>query len=137
MFEPTICYDSALRYHPQVTINAGLGGNTAYEGIVCLTNGLVELLARSSTPSLSELTAVFQQFEDTHRQRADTVTWLSGLITRYESQDKWYLKFVSRWVSPWLSDALKTDTYVSFFGKAPYFNWLPKPKPGVVVDARL
>ncbi|KAF4546159.1 FAD binding domain containing protein [Lasiodiplodia theobromae] len=121
----------------KVTINAGLGGNTAYEGIVCFTNGLVELLARSPTPSLSELTAVFQEFEETHRQRADTVTWLSGLITRYESQDTWYLKLVSRWLSPWLSDALKTDAYVSFFGKAPHFNWLPKPKPGVVVDARL
>ncbi|OMP89350.1 Zeaxanthin epoxidase, chloroplastic [Diplodia seriata] len=111
----------------KVSINAGLGANTGYEGIVNLTNGLVELLARSPTPSLSELTAVLQHFDETHRQRADTITWLCGLITRYEAQDTWYLKLAARWLSPYISDARKTDLYVSFFDKAPYFNWLPKP----------
>lgn len=121
----------------QATINAGLGGNTAYEGIACLTNGLVDLLARSPQPSLDELTAVFREYEETHRQRAEFIVKLSGTITRYEAQDTWLLKMASRWLSPWVSDARKADAYASYFGKAPFLNYLPDPDALADAQAKL
>ncbi|EKG18706.1 Monooxygenase FAD-binding protein [Macrophomina phaseolina MS6] len=121
----------------KATINAGLGGNTAYEGIACLTNGLVDLLARSPQPSLDELTAVFREYEETHRQRAEFIVKLSGTITRYEAQDTWLLKMASRWLSPWVSDARKADAYASYFGKAPFLNYLPDPDALADAQAKL
>lgn len=123
----------------QATVNPGLGGNTAYEGIARFTNGLMDLLRQSPQPTSEQLTEVFRTYEEAHRPRAELVVKLSGMITRYEAQDTWYLKTASRWLIPWVSDVRKADTYVSFSRNGPCLAYLPDPdvREGDAVEAKL
>ncbi|OQD69018.1 hypothetical protein PENPOL_c002G03084 [Penicillium polonicum] len=109
------------------TVNPGLGGNLAYEGIARLTNGLVPLLKENPMPSPEQLTEVFNQYITGQKPRAETVVDLSGQITRYEAQDTWILKFAARHIVPWLSDKLKAKLYASFSRGGPYLEYLPLP----------
>lgn len=111
----------------QATINPGLGGNLAYEGIARLTNGLVPLLKDNPMPSLQRLTEVFNQYIAGQEPRAKTVVDLSGQITRYEAQDTWVLKFAARHIVPWVSDRIKAKLYASFSRGGPYLEYLPLP----------
>ncbi|KAF4309032.1 putative FAD binding domain protein [Botryosphaeria dothidea] len=123
----------------KATVNPGLGGNTAYEGIARFTNGLMDLLRQSPQPTSEQLTEVFRTYEEAHRPRAELVVKLSGMITRYEAQDTWYLKTASRWLIPWVSDVRKADTYVSFSRNGPCLAYLPDPdvREGDAVEAKL
>ncbi|KAJ5971292.1 uncharacterized protein N7479_001210 [Penicillium vulpinum] len=112
----------------KATVNPGLGGNLAYEGIARLTNGLVPLLRRNPMPSLEELTEVFDQYVAGQKPRAETVVDVSGQITRYEAQDSWVLKFAARHVVPWVSDRLKAKLYASFSRAGPSLEYLAPPK---------
>ncbi|KAJ5934271.1 hypothetical protein N7466_003818 [Penicillium verhagenii] len=85
----------------KATINPGLGGNLAYEGIARLTNGLVPLLKESPIPSAEQLTEVFNQYIAGQMPRAKTVVDISGQITRYEAEDSWILKFAAQNIVPW------------------------------------
>ncbi|KAI2709294.1 hypothetical protein CBS147332_6353 [Penicillium roqueforti] len=111
----------------KATINPGLGGNLAYEGIARLTNGLVPLLKDNPMPSLQRLTEVFNQYIAGQEPRAKTVVDLSGQITRYEAQDTWVLKFAARHIVPWVSDRIKAKLYASFSRGGPYLEYLPLP----------
>ncbi|KAJ5476081.1 hypothetical protein N7475_001810 [Penicillium sp. IBT 31633x] len=111
----------------KVTINPGLGGNLAYEGIARLTNGLVPLLKETPLPSLEELNGVFDQYIAGQMPRAKTVLDVSGQITRYEAQDSWVLKFAARHIVPWVSDGLKAKLYASFSKGGPFLEYLPLP----------
>ncbi|KAJ5545269.1 hypothetical protein N7535_006348 [Penicillium sp. DV-2018c] len=112
----------------KATINPGLGGNLAYEGIARLTNGLVPLLKESAVPSLEQLTGVFDRYFAGQKPRSDTVVDISGQITRYEAQDSWVLKFAARHVVPWVSDKLKAKLYASFSRGGPHLEYLPLPE---------
>ncbi|KGO78275.1 Monooxygenase, FAD-binding [Penicillium italicum] len=109
------------------TVNPGLGGNLAYEGIARLTNGLVPLLKQNPMPSLEQLTEVFNQYTTGQKARAETVVDLSGQITRYEAQETRALKFAARYVVPWVSDRLKAKLYASFSRAGPFLEYLPLP----------
>ncbi|KAH7039489.1 hypothetical protein B0J12DRAFT_221975 [Macrophomina phaseolina] len=121
----------------KATVNPGLGANTAYEGIVRLTNLLHALLASSPAPSTSQLSDIFNTYEQQHRSRAETVTTLSGVVTRYEAQDTWYLKMASRWVSPYIPDGRKADLYAAFSRAAPWLDFLPDPDATAAATAGL
>lgn len=121
----------------KATVNPGLGANTAYEGIVRLTNLLHALLATTPSPTTTDLAAAFAAYERQHRSRAQTVTTLSGVVTRYEAQDTWYLKMTSRWVSPYIADARKADLYAAFSRAAPWLDFLPDPDAVVGVDEKM
>ena len=80
-----------------------------------LTNGLRTLLSLAPQPSVAQLKELFEAtYEANHRGRAETVVSLSGVVTRYEAQDTWYLKMASRWVSPYIPDGRKADLYAAF-----------------------
>ncbi|KAJ5359754.1 uncharacterized protein N7496_012167 [Penicillium cataractarum] len=111
----------------KATVNPGLGGNTAYEGIARFTNGLVPLLKENPIPSLEQLSKVFNQYITGQAPRAKTVVGLSGSITRYEAQDNWVLKFAARHIVPWVSDNLKARLYASFSSSGPWLKYLPLP----------
>ncbi|KAB2577963.1 putative fad binding domain protein [Lasiodiplodia theobromae] len=112
----------------KATVNPGLGANTAYEGIVRLTNGLRTLLSLAPQPSVAQLKELFEAtYEANHRGRAETVVSLSGVVTRYEAQDTWYLKMASRWVSPYIPDGRKADLYAAFSRAGPWLDFLPDP----------
>ncbi|KAJ5779108.1 hypothetical protein N7457_006828 [Penicillium paradoxum] len=111
----------------KATINPGLGGNLAYEGIARFTNRLVPLLKETPMPSLEQLTGVFDQYIAGQMPRAKTVVDISGQITRYEAQDTWILKFAARHIIPWVSDKLKANLYASFSKGGPWLEYLPLP----------
>lgn len=99
----------------------------------------MDLLRQSPQPTSEQLTEVFRTYEEAHRPRAELVVKLSGMITRYEAQDTWYLKTASRWLIPWVSDVRKADTYVSFSRNGPCLAYLPDPdvREGDAVEAKL
>ncbi|KAJ5096787.1 hypothetical protein N7456_007508 [Penicillium angulare] len=111
----------------KATINPGLGGNLAYEGIARLTNGLVPLVKENPMPSVAELTEVFNHYVAGQLPRAKTVVDISGQITRYEADSTWILKFASRHIVPWVSDRLKAKLYASFSNGGPWLEYLPLP----------
>ncbi|KAJ5736210.1 uncharacterized protein N7483_001335 [Penicillium malachiteum] len=111
----------------KATINPGLGGNLGYEGIARFTNGLVPLLKETPSPSLEQLTEVFNQYVAGQKPRAHTVVNNSGQITRYEAQSSWTLRFASRYIVPWVSDGLKAKLYAAFSNGGPWLSYLPLP----------
>ncbi|KAJ5813269.1 uncharacterized protein N7503_000019 [Penicillium pulvis] len=117
----------------KATVNPGLGGNLAYEGIARLTNGLVPLLKEDPSPTLEQLTEVFDQYVAGQMPRAETVVGISGQITRYEAQESWILKFAARHIVPYVSDGLKAKLYSSFSKGGPWLEYLPLP----AIDADL
>ena len=111
----------------KATINPGLGGNLAYEGVARFTNALVALLKQHPMPSTDQLAGVFEQYYSGQKPRAEAVHQMSHQITLYESQDRWLLKFASRYVVPWVSDSIKAKLYASFSNGGPWLEYLPLP----------
>ncbi|KAJ1323057.1 FAD dependent monooxygenase [Microdochium nivale] len=118
----------------KATINAGLGGNLAIEGVVNLVNPLVAALrkplraGRDKAEGLSrgELHDVFAAYEREQRPRAGRIVALSGYITRFEAMETWWLRLL-RWVVPWVSDAAKASGMVSYIKQAKRLDFLPEP----------
>ncbi|KAL4953547.1 hypothetical protein BDW69DRAFT_200095 [Aspergillus filifer] len=110
------------------TINPGLGGNLAYEGIAHFTNLLVPLLKEHPNPSTEQLSQLFEEYFERHLPRARTVVNISGRITRYEAQDNWLYTLAARHIVPWISDATKAQGYASFSNGGPWLDYLPLPK---------
>ncbi|KAL4965725.1 FAD-dependent oxidoreductase [Aspergillus stella-maris] len=109
------------------TINPGLGGNLAYEGIAHFTNLLVPLLKEHPIPSTEQLGQLFGDYFERHLPRARTVVDISGRITRYEAQDNWLYTFAARHIVPWISDATKAQGYANFSNGGPWLEYLPLP----------
>lgn len=121
----------------KATVNPGLGGNLAVEGVVHLMNELVPLLRRceedgSRKPTSAELAATFDEYEKKQRPHADLIVNASGYITRYEAMDTWWLRTLRR-VSPWVSDSMKASGFARYLNEGPWLNFLPNPD-GQVMD---
>ncbi|GME27080.1 Monooxygenase FAD-binding protein [Neofusicoccum parvum] len=110
----------------KVTINAGLGGNMAIEGVARLTNLLLPLLHNSSDLSTEQLEGVFSQYEIEQKARAQTTLTASAGITRAESEQNWLYRAVTRWVVPTLSDNVKAKLYTAYSSGGTYLNFLPR-----------
>ncbi|KAL7627228.1 hypothetical protein AAE478_001417 [Parahypoxylon ruwenzoriense] len=110
----------------KTTINAGLGGNLVVEGVCNLANELLPILGRSGTLATPEIVAAFQRYEHAQRQRADVCVKLSHYITRYESMDSLWLRFL-RWISPWIPESFKVNIFIDYMKPAPILNHLPDP----------
>ncbi|KAH8131880.1 FAD/NAD(P)-binding domain-containing protein, partial [Trichoderma asperelloides] len=112
------------------TINLGLGGNLAVEGVVHLVNELVPLVrgceASGRKPTRKEITAVLDAYEEKQRPHAKTIVTISGYFTRYEAMETWWLRIL-RHVSPWISDKRKAKIFVGYINEAPRLNFLPNP----------
>lgn len=115
----------------KATVNPGLGGNLAVEGVVNLMNELVPLLRRCEEdgmrkPTSIELAATFDEYEKKQRPHADLIVSASGYITRYEAMESWWLR-VARRVSPWVSDFTKASGFARYINEGPWLNFLPNP----------
>ncbi|KAL4758219.1 FAD-dependent oxidoreductase [Aspergillus foveolatus] len=95
----------------KATINPGLGGNLATEGIAHFTNILVPLLKAHPMPSFEQLAAAFEEYHARQRPRTDAVVNMSGRITRYEAQETWLYKLAAQYVVPLVSDSVKASAY--------------------------
>ncbi|KAK2042425.1 FAD/NAD(P)-binding domain-containing protein [Colletotrichum somersetense] len=111
----------------KLTVNAGLGANTAYEGTTRLVNGLHDLLRQNPHPILPEITSTFNTYEKDQRLRAEFVLKISAAVTRYEAQDTWILKAASRWLSPYLPDYIKAYIYAGYSSQGPILDFLKDP----------
>lgn len=115
----------------KATINPGLGGNLAVEGVVHLMNELVPLVRRCEAdggrkPTKSEITASLDAYEAKQRPHANTIVIASGYVTRYEAMETWWLRLL-RHVSPWVSDKAKAGGFVGYINEGPWLNFLPNP----------
>ncbi|KAK7699726.1 hypothetical protein SLS64_011499 [Diaporthe eres] len=118
----------------KATVNPGLGGNLAVEGVVHLMNGLVPLVRGCAEegedgnrkPTGAELAAMFDEYERKQRPHAGTIVNASGYITRYEAMETWWLR-VARRLSPWLSDFTKASGFARYINEGPWLNFLPNP----------
>ncbi|KAL7784140.1 hypothetical protein V8C37DRAFT_420740 [Trichoderma ceciliae] len=115
----------------KATINPGLGGNLAVEGVVHLVNELVPLVRRCEAdggrkPTKSEITAALDAYEAKQRPHANTIVTMSGYVTRYEAMETWWLRLL-RLVSPWVSDKTKAGGFVGYINEGPWLNFLPNP----------
>lgn len=117
----------------KATVNPGLGGNLAVEGVVHLLNELVPLVRRCEgdaggprKPTGAELAAAFDEYEKKQRPHADFIVNTSGYITRYEAMDTWWLRALLR-VSPWVSDSMKASGFARYLNEGPWLNFLPNP----------
>lgn len=112
------------------TINVGLGGNLAVEGVIHLANELVPLIRRCEAsgrkPTRNEITAVFNIYEEKQRPHAKMIVVMSRYVTRYEAMETWWLRLL-RHVSPRISDKRKAKIYVDYINEAPWLNFLPNP----------
>ncbi|KAL4812982.1 hypothetical protein BDW67DRAFT_188103 [Aspergillus spinulosporus] len=111
----------------KATINPGLGGNLAIEGIAHFTNVLVPLLKEHPIPSLEQLAGAFQEYHVRQRPRADAIVSMSGRITQYEAQETWLYKFAAQHVIPLVSDSVKAHAYAKFSNSSPWLEYLPLP----------
>ncbi|GAD94132.1 hypothetical protein ATEG_05898 [Paecilomyces variotii No. 5] len=109
------------------TINAGLGGNMAFEAVAHLTNRLVSLLKESPRPTSQDLSSLFDEFESAHRPRAELALNMSTYITRLESQDSLFLKFYSRYVMPRKSAKQLSQPLLEWLLGAPWLEFVPLP----------
>lgn len=115
----------------KATVNPGLGGNLAVEGVVHLLNELVPLVRRCEEdgkrkPTSTELAAAFDEYEKKQRPHADLIVSASGYITRYEAMETWWLRALRR-VSPWVSDDMKASGFARYLNEGPWLNFLPNP----------
>ncbi|KAL1880546.1 hypothetical protein VTK73DRAFT_5559 [Phialemonium thermophilum] len=110
------------------TINVGLGGNTAVEGVTALANELIPAVRRSGSSELNvqDIQEVFARFETRHRPRANLCVTGSHYITRFEAMDTWWLRLLRR-ISPWLPDSVKAKGFLDFMAPAPILHFLPNP----------
>ncbi|KAL7917937.1 hypothetical protein ACQKWADRAFT_305527 [Trichoderma austrokoningii] len=112
------------------TINVGLGGNLAVEGVVHLVNELVPLVrqceASGRKPTRCEITAALDAYEEKQRPHAKMIVTVSRFVTRYEAMETWWLRLLRR-VSPWISDKTKANAVAGYINEAPWLNFLPNP----------
>ncbi|XXG99506.1 hypothetical protein Hte_005845 [Hypoxylon texense] len=110
----------------KVTINGGLGGNVAVEGVCRLVNELVPLLRRNQAPTTQDIVASFERYERMQRPRADLSFNLSHQATRYESMDSLWLRFLRR-LAPWIPRRVMINSFLDYMKPAPILNFLPDP----------
>lgn len=117
----------------KATVNPGLGGNLAVEGVVHLMNELVPLVRSAAAdgdtktkPSRTQLAAIFSTYEKKQRPHGSMIVSASGYITRYEAMATWWLRLL-RVISPWISDKLKAKGFVGYIREGPWLNFLANP----------
>ncbi|KAI1208503.1 FAD/NAD(P)-binding domain-containing protein [Annulohypoxylon truncatum] len=110
----------------KTTVNGGLGGNLAIEGICNLVNELVPLTRATPAPTTHDLANAFNRYEQKQRPRAEISYASSNFVTRYESMDSPWLRFL-RWLSSWIRFRSETKGFLSYIELAPFLNFLPDP----------
>lgn len=94
-----------------MTPNLAFGGNTAIEGAVTLCNSLVKALDASATRPLSQstLSGVFQEYQEKHKKRVRNIFTASYYYTRMQSWDNVIMRFIAKYIAPWMGDKLVAD----------------------------
>ncbi|KAI2465042.1 FAD/NAD(P)-binding domain-containing protein [Annulohypoxylon bovei var. microspora] len=110
----------------KTTVNGALGGNLSIEGVCNLANELVPLIRTTPTPTAHDLAGVFERYEQKQRPRAEISYTSSNMVTRYESMDSLWLRFL-RWLSSWVRFRSETKGILGYIETASFLNFLPDP----------
>ncbi|KAJ6172832.1 hypothetical protein N7470_001899 [Penicillium chermesinum] len=100
-FNRTVLAGDAIH---KVTPNSALGGCTAMEDVVAITNEIHTLLNQhpNKKPSTVEISAAMQKYQDARIERVKTIVKVGGDLTRLQAFDGWYYYVMQRWVTPWI-----------------------------------
>lgn len=109
----------------KVTANFALGGNSAMESVVVLTNHLQRLVAKSVHPSTTEIEAAFEGYQKERRARVRVIGWLSAVVTRLQAWDGWVMKGLMRWVLPVIGDAVLLWFLGKLSSEVPVLDFVP------------
>ncbi|KAI1455918.1 FAD/NAD(P)-binding domain-containing protein [Annulohypoxylon moriforme] len=110
----------------KTTINGGLGGNLAIEGVCNLANELVSLIREKPKLTTQDVMGAFERYEEKQRPRAEISFLSSNLSTRYESMDSLWLRFI-RWLSSWIHFRSETKAILGYMEPGSFLNFLPDP----------
>ncbi|KAI0161485.1 FAD/NAD(P)-binding domain-containing protein [Xylariaceae sp. FL1272] len=110
----------------KATVNPGLGGNTHVEGVCHLVNEMVALLKTCPSPRSDEITDMLNRYEEKQRPRAARIVALSGLLTRYEAMEAWWMRLLLP-VMGWFPTGLISTLLAKYFAAGPLFEFLPQP----------
>ncbi|ROT41103.1 FAD/NAD(P)-binding domain-containing protein [Sodiomyces alkalinus F11] len=98
------------------TPNTAFGGNSAMDSAATLANLLRQKLVNSpdglsSHPGQSELSAIFQSYQEKRQSPVRYIGWFSTLMTRVAACENALFKFMAIRVFPLASDALVADMF--------------------------
>ncbi|KAK0616592.1 hypothetical protein B0T14DRAFT_538471 [Immersiella caudata] len=112
----------------KMTPNIALGGNTAIEDIVLLTNKLHRLLSHNPKPTASDLTAIFTAYNTERLPRTKFATDTSGLMSRIQAQTTPLHKALA-WILPYLPDRGAADMMLGeYIRKGPVLDFVEEEK---------
>jgi hypothetical protein len=113
-----------------VTPNFAFGGNLAIEGSATLSNSIVKLLraSRSGHPSLPAISGAFQEYQETHKARVGRIFTTSYYATRMQSWDNFIMRFIAKWVAPWMGDQLVADYTATLVKGGASLHYVPVPE---------
>ncbi|KAI1463066.1 FAD/NAD(P)-binding domain-containing protein [Daldinia caldariorum] len=103
--------------------------NLAVEAVCNLVNGLVPLIRKHRSPTTKDILDVFTRYEKAQRPRAEISVKTSHYVTRYESMDSLWLRFL-RWLSPWIPTSYHVKSFLGYMKPAPFLNFLANSNPG-------
>lgn len=119
---------------PQVTPNFAFGGNSALEDVVGFANSLHKALKNSSstttdtaTLSQPEISAMFQEYQDTQKARIKKIFATCYYATRMQAWDNVALRFVSQYMAPLLGDEPVANYTATMVKGGVKLNYLPVP----------
>ncbi|EFR04324.1 FAD binding domain-containing protein [Nannizzia gypsea CBS 118893] len=134
----------------KVTPNSALGGCTAMEDVVCISNALHAALNLhpNKKPSDVEISAALKFYQDSRLSRVKAIVKVASDLTRLQACDGWAMYIRHRWITPLIgldalainiaklaSSAPKLD-YVPFIERRGLLGWQDTPKT-VIARARM
>ncbi len=107
-----------------MTTDLGMGANIALESAVSFINILHRELQSDPTRQFSQtqLSALFQEYQDDRHKRAKAFVELSGQVTRAVSYQTAFGKFFIRYLAPLMSDKQRQQFAVEL-AKAPKLSY--------------
>lgn len=121
---------SANFYDEQVTPNFAFGGNCALEGVAVFTNALNKALSNSPNRQLSQpgISAMFEEYQNTQKTRVKKIYNVCWYVTRMQAWDGTAMKFIARYIAPWLGDERLADFCATIVKSGNKLDFLPVPE---------
>lgn len=113
-----------------MTPNFAFGGNCALEGVAALANALNKALKNSSDGRLSQsaISAMFEEYQESQKPRVKKIFNMCYYVTRMQAWDGVIMRFIARYVVPWLGDELVADHTSTIVKGGVKLDYLPVPE---------
>ncbi|KAH8704707.1 FAD binding domain-containing protein [Talaromyces proteolyticus] len=113
----------------KLTINLAFGGNSALESTAALVNKLNRELKANPNQKMSKetLSRIFEEYQELRKPRMKKVLNLAYQLTRLQAWDGWFMKFVQRFVIPWVGDERVADHFADLVKGGIKLDYVPLP----------